>query len=367
MWSIRSILTGLISFMNSEEITTGGVGATNAQRIQLAKESLDYCLKHDALASELFKDELEIIVKEREEAGDGDHNTWPPKRKVVEKVIPKVDETPARRRRMRNATRLNSRKTTQQDGTNADAAETTEEKEGQEDDSKGSRHDNGTNAGAGKNAARNKKKKEKEKRKKLVKKFATNLSEQVPKFLDAVQDRLLEYDLDVSQYQPDHVCWRTEALEEYSELVSALQSSDDWTLLVESEVGGRSIATFQMKQGITIQCDGGNFVIDVVEIPSPKDGSPYRKGLEHVEYVISTDEDKPSSPRNDETHERTLNNFMAKFPNVEWSTQAKDKEINPDVSTKFDDLPDFDGSFAAKFHLVPLAEVIKYEIDNNVV
>ena len=91
-----------------------------------------------------------------------------------------------------------------------------------------------------------------------------------------------------------------------------------------------------MKLGITIQCNGSDFVIDVVEIAAPKDGCPYRKGLEHVEYVISTDKDMPSSPHNDKTHERTLNNFMVKFLNVEWSTKAKDIEINPDISTKFD-------------------------------
>merc|ERR1712032_877452 len=135
---------------------------------------------------------------EREEAGDGD-DTWPPKRKVVEKVIPK-----------------SSRKSNQQDGTNTDLSKKTEEKGGK-DVPKGGTKTNGPNAGTGKNAARNKKKKGKEKRKKLVKNFAANLSQQVPKLLDAVQDRLLKYDLDVRQYQPDHVCWRTEALEEYSE------------------------------------------------------------------------------------------------------------------------------------------------------
>eukprot|EP00550_Attheya_septentrionalis_P010109 CAMPEP_0198300776 /NCGR_PEP_ID=MMETSP1449-20131203/49465_1 /TAXON_ID=420275 /ORGANISM="Attheya septentrionalis, Strain CCMP2084" /LENGTH=139 /DNA_ID=CAMNT_0044002689 /DNA_START=26 /DNA_END=441 /DNA_ORIENTATION=- len=36
MWSIRSILTGLISFMNSDDLTTGGLTASSADRINMA-------------------------------------------------------------------------------------------------------------------------------------------------------------------------------------------------------------------------------------------------------------------------------------------------------------------------------------------
>jgi len=356
MWSISSILTGLISFMNSKDITTGGVRETSANRIQLAKESLRYCSERDALASELFKDELESIAKEREGSGDA----WPPERKVVKKEIPKIDEAaPARRsRRIRNTTRLNSRGA--QNETNTTETDDNQDEEVKSPEPSTESNNNNTSSNPGKNSARNKKKKEKEKRKKLVKKFETNLTEQVPKFLEAVQARLLELGLDVNQYQADHVCWRTESLEEYSELASALSSSDNWTLLVESEIGGRSIATFQMKQGITV----GERMMDVVEIPAPKDGSPYKAGLEHVEYVISTGENKPSSPRNDETHERILNDFMTQFPGIEWKTKAKNKELYPDVSTKVE-LPNFNGTYSVKFHLMPLAEVIRYEIDNN--
>ena len=344
MWSIRSILTGLISFMNSDDLTTGGLKASPAHRINIAKESLKYCMERDALASELFKDELEIIAKEREGTG----NAWPPKRKLPEKKeLPKVDETPARRRRIRNTTRLGARKAQDAPSTNAK----------EEDQEAPEPPTSSASSSAGKNSARNKKKREKDKRKKLVKKFTTTLLEQVPKFLEAVQARLFENHLDVCQYYADHICWRTEAFEEYSELVSTLRSSEDWTLLIESEIGGRPIATFQWKEGIPF----GDRLVDIFEIPAPKDGSPYKTGLEHVEYVICGDNSKPSSPQNDNTHQKILNEFMARFPSFEWNTKAKDKETNPDVSTKIE-LSDF-GTCSVKFHLMPLAEVIKYEIN----
>lgn len=111
MWSIRSILTGLISFMNSEDITTGGVKASSAHRIDLAKKSLKHCMEHDALASELFKDELESIAKGREGLG----SAWPTKRNLKEKKdLPKVKEN--RTKKEHNIMAMHHQQRTQRQG-----------------------------------------------------------------------------------------------------------------------------------------------------------------------------------------------------------------------------------------------------------
>uniref|UniRef100_A0A7S3PXU4 UBC core domain-containing protein n=1 Tax=Chaetoceros debilis TaxID=122233 RepID=A0A7S3PXU4_9STRA len=390
MWSIRSIVTGLVSFMNSDDITTGGVKASAAHRVQLAKESLIYCLdlERDALASELFKEELETMRKEREEA----NNIWPPKRKdPIKKELPKVDKPLARGRRIRNTTRLTTpAKNVEGAGAGTEAGTNVVE--------------SSPDPCIGKNAAKNKKKKEREKRKKLVKKFTSNLMAQVPTFMEAVEASLLENGLDIKEasslyshysYVPDHICWRTETLDEYTKLVAALRGSDDWTMLVESDVGGRSIATFKIKVGISLRggSDDGDrnddtndyCMIDVVEIPAPKEGSPYASGLEHVEYVISTKKGADNngeegdrsrsalltcSPLNDRVHQDVLAGFMEHFPHFQWNTKAKSKKINPDVSTKIE-LPSSHAggttTGSVKFHLVPLSDVIEYEKNNRLV
>ena len=350
MWSIRSILTGLISFMNSDEITTGGVRSTSDHRINLARQSFKQCLENDALASELFKDELERIGKEREAS---DLNTWPPKRPIpTKKALPNVSEgAPTRRRRIRNTTRLGGTRRTVESSTPTCVDENDADADGDKEKTEE------TETMTVNKAAKNKKKREREKRRKLIKKFTSNLLEQTPNFLRAIEAWLLEKDLDVSQYQADHICWRTETMEEYSNLVSALRSTEDYTLLIESEIGGRSIATFQMKDGISFE----NRTVDVVEIPAPKNKSPYKNGLEHVEYVVASG--KEYSPKNDDTHQSTLQALMRKHPDIEWITKAQDKDINPDVSTKIE-LPDF-GSCGVKFHLNSLADVIKYEISQE--
>jgi predicted metalloenzyme YecM len=200
----------------------------------------------------------------------------------------------------------------------------------------------------------------------IVNKFLTNLSDQVPSFLEAIQSRLLSlYNLDFSLYNADHVCWRTENMEQYTKLISALcspESAEKCTLLIESEIGGRLIATFRLTRSIEYAIGDRRATINVVEIPAPKDGSPYKAGLEHVEFVIPTNQPQVvSSPMNDAVHQSTLNDFMAQYPTVKWSTKAKNKDSNPDVSVKMD-LDELFGVCSVKFHLMPLARVIDYEI-----
>mmetsp|Transcript_25130 Transcript_25130/g.38028 ORF Transcript_25130/g.38028 Transcript_25130/m.38028 type:complete len:142 (+) Transcript_25130:81-506(+) len=121
--------------------------------------------------------------------------------------------------------------------------------------------------------------------------FLSYLHERVPSFVTAIVAELKksEYDIDVTDLQADHVCYRTESMAQYTELVEALQSSEaggSFTLLVESEIGGRPIATFKLLQPIEIGSGNCRHSIDVIEIPSPKEGSPYDAGLEHKNLLL---------------------------------------------------------------------------------
>mmetsp|Transcript_35930 Transcript_35930/g.70701 ORF Transcript_35930/g.70701 Transcript_35930/m.70701 type:complete len:292 (-) Transcript_35930:54-929(-) len=84
-WSVRSILVGLASFWNSDEMSTGCMDATEDYRIQRARKSLTSCLSSKDL-SMLFP-QLEEMRLERE----CDDGKWPPARTgfnafVAEKV-----------------------------------------------------------------------------------------------------------------------------------------------------------------------------------------------------------------------------------------------------------------------------------------
>ena len=94
----------------------------------------------------------------------------------------------------------------------------------------------------------------------------------------------------------------------------------------------------------------------MIEIPSPKKGSPYMARLEHVEFVIGDGSHR--SALNDGVHQTALKAWMDRFPSVSWNTA--DKVCNPDVSMKLE-LEEY-GKVSVKFHLLPLEDVIKFEV-----
>lgn len=299
-------------------------------------------MRQDALAKEMFASKLDDILEQRAKNG----NKWPPVRPPPTKQVQQKSAS------VRPTTRNGQRrqKTTAQ----PNVAESKQETEPE--------YNTATTAetATGKNAAKNRKKREREKRKKKGKVFLSNLREQTPRFLKSVFMALDGMNLNVSEYPADHVCWRTESIEEYSDLVSALKvASEEARLLVESEIGGRSIATFQLLE--PIDCGNGR-VIGVVEIPAPKDGRPYKQGLEHVKFVVPSvnkNESVNTSPLSDTAQRATLEEFMRMNEGVDWNTKAIDKRLNPDVSLQIE-LEEF-GLCTVKFHLYPLSKVIEYE------
>jgi pantothenate kinase len=116
------------------------------------------------------------------------------------------------------------------------------------------------------------------------------------------------------------------------------------------------ISTYSINPGIPFN---GNLV-QAVEIPAPKVGSPYPEGLEHAEFVIPSNAGgDPSSAGFD--HATVLRNFAREHKGVEWSFKATMKECNPDISVKVDMKDKGVGAATAKFHLVPLPTVIEWE------
>ena len=150
-------------------------------------------------------------------------------------------------------------------------------------------------------------------------------------FLTNIFRRLEESGIDVSHYELDHICYRVETWERYLELTQVLATKGK--LLAETMIGGRPIATFLLEKPFVYK----DRIINCLELPSPKDGSPYKEGFEHVEFVI----DLP------------FEEFMEKFPAINFKTKGMEKAVNPDISIKFPE-------GAVKFHHHTLEYVIKY-------
>ncbi len=130
----------------------------------------------------------------------------------------------------------------------------------------------------------------------------------------------------------DHVCYRVETAERYAAWRDHL--SKNGTLLGEHVIGGRPIATFKLYRPFILQ----GRAIDVIELPAPKNGSPYAEGYEHAEFVVGEDPQV----------------FAARYPSLNWDLSGAEKKINADVRLGY-------GGFSVKFHERSLEEVIAEE------
>lgn len=135
----------------------------------------------------------------------------------------------------------------------------------------------------------------------------------------------------VEERELDHLCYRVATEARYQELRSVLMEQGE--LLSESLIGGRPIAAFRLTEPWII----GDRRIAVVELPSPKAGSPYVEGWEHAEFVVDED----------------LLAFTQRHPHLTWDLSDLHKPINADVRLRYE-------GFSVKFHRHALAYVIEH-------
>ncbi|NCN26868.1 VOC family protein [bacterium] len=154
-----------------------------------------------------------------------------------------------------------------------------------------------------------------------------------PDFIESVCKEALGLGLDVYTLEIDHFCLRVSSDEEYK--IYTQQLSTRGTLLSEALINGRPISTFKLHKAIkTLDKE-----IFCIEVPFPKENSPYPLGLEHIECVTPT----------------PLAEFISQFPNLNFDTRAMNKNLNPEVALK---LP---SGNSVKFHNQSLEKVIEIE------
>lgn len=136
-------------------------------------------------------------------------------------------------------------------------------------------------------------------------------------------------------YDVDHLCYRTETKDQYALFKEHLLAHAE--LLTESPVNGRPIATFALREPFRVH----GKLVSLVELPSPKSGSPYKLGFEHAEVVIK------------ESFER----FQQRFPAAARFQIAGNRNTNPELCLK---LP----SGQVKFHYLALDRIIEIEKAN---
>ncbi len=130
----------------------------------------------------------------------------------------------------------------------------------------------------------------------------------------------------------DHICYRVETMERYKEMFKSLGHVAN--MIGEVDVAGRPIATFELDEHL--RADG--WVVPYLELPAPKEASPYPEGLEHAELVVIGDVEK----------------FAELHSDLPFNRKGMGKVINPELGLKTDNL-------SVKFHEQPLGAVVRIE------
>lgn len=151
-------------------------------------------------------------------------------------------------------------------------------------------------------------------------------------FLDKIFDNLQKDNIDVSNYELDHICYRVSSVENYNFLKENIDSF--WFLLSEEVVSWRPIATIKLFSPILYK----NRQISVLEIPSPKVWSDYEDGFQHVEFVIN----------------ETFDDFINKYQNINFDYSWMTKDYNKELWIKYWNL-------WVKFHNDSLENVVRLE------
>lgn len=151
-------------------------------------------------------------------------------------------------------------------------------------------------------------------------------------FLDTLFSRIDDIELNVEKYFLDHICYRVATNAEYT--IKKAELALHGTLLIESMVNGRMIATYKLHEPIVYK----NRKIDVIELPAPKANHSYESGLEHVEFVTK----------------EPLQKIVDRYPQFAFEVFGIHKKINADITLKL-------GEYCIRFHNQTLEEVIEFE------
>jgi len=151
-------------------------------------------------------------------------------------------------------------------------------------------------------------------------------------FLAKLVDALYDDGINVTSYELDHICYRVETSEQYEHHKQELGKLGEQ--LSENVINGRPIAVYKLHEPIRFR----GRKIYCVEVPAPKDGYPYPKGLEHAEFVIDC----------------SFEEFMNRHKKVKFDTRFMNNPNNPDIIINYD-------GFCVKFHQQSLEKVIEIE------
>jgi predicted metalloenzyme YecM len=152
------------------------------------------------------------------------------------------------------------------------------------------------------------------------------------KALEKISKCLIQAEIDISQMQGSHFCFRPSTYEKYQEFKAFLAQFEFIDKLSEEMSVGRPITWYEFKSNIPLLL--GTHSFPYLEVPSPKEVHNYSVGITHAAFTVK---------------EISLGVLMLAYPNLEWITdKLNDFGI---VELHFSD-------FQLKFHSQTVPEML---------
>ncbi len=114
----------------------------------------------------------------------------------------------------------------------------------------------------------------------------------IQSFMEEIFLLLANDEIDVSKFDVDHICYRVETLDEYNYVKKLLGTQG--RKISENKINGRPISIFKLTMPLIYE----KRIIRFIELPAPKPGVFYKRGFEHVEFVVPSLEELKQSYHN---------------------------------------------------------------------
>jgi len=118
------------------------------------------------------------------------------------------------------------------------------------------------------------------------------------KFLDKIFKHINRLNIDVSQFEMDHLGYSISSSTEYDKLRP--EFSKLGALVKENIIGGRRVGVCKLYKKLLYK----DFSISALEFMEPKKGELTKTGLEHAEFIVNL----------------PLEKFMTQYPSLPWDT-----------------------------------------------
>lgn len=151
----------------------------------------------------------------------------------------------------------------------------------------------------------------------------------------------------------DHICYRVPTEERYTDCKRIFSEAAHLgvSCLKETLIGGRKIAVYKLPMPFIAKGSSTGYqpAFQIIELPAPKEGSPYPEGWEHGEIPLV------NTP-----YRGSFDAFMGAFPQLKdrWNFSGYGKSSNNDIALKLK------SGKTVKFHERALEDVIISERDN---